>query len=87
MVWASWLTGATLGVEVGVGTSMTFGMAVGIETGTAGDGSGVTGATDCGVHWMGVAGCGTGLENLLWACSDMADGAFGSASLHLTLHS
>ena len=38
------------GVEVGVGTGVTFGMTVGVETGTAGFGSGVTGATDCGVH-------------------------------------
>ena len=43
-------TGATLGVEVGVGNRVTFGMAVGVETGTAGFGSGVTGATDCVVH-------------------------------------
>ena len=41
-------TGATLSVELGVGTGVTFGMAVGVETGTAGLGSGVTGATDCG---------------------------------------
>ena len=38
-------TGATLSVEVGVGTGVTFGIAVGVETGTAGFGSGVTGAT------------------------------------------
>ena len=43
-------TGATLSVEVGVGTGVTFGKAVGVETGTAGFGSGVTGTTDCGVH-------------------------------------
>ena len=43
-------TGATLGVELGVGIGVTFGMAVGVETRTAGLGSGVTGATDCGVH-------------------------------------
>ena len=42
-------TGATHHVEVGVGTGVTFGMAVGVETGTAGLGSGVTGATYCGV--------------------------------------
>ena len=42
-------TGTTLGVEVGVGTGVTFGMAVGVETGTAGFGSEVMGATDCGV--------------------------------------
>ena len=42
--------GATLSVEVVVGTGVTFGMAVGVETGTAGFGSGVTGPTDCGVH-------------------------------------
>ena len=42
-------TGATLSVDVGVGTVVTFGMAVGVETGTAVFGSGVTGATDCGV--------------------------------------
>ena len=41
-------TGATLSVEVGVGTGMTFGMPVGVETGTTGFGSGVMGATDCG---------------------------------------
>ena len=35
-------TGATLSVEVGVGTGMTFGMPVGVETGTTGFGSGVT---------------------------------------------
>ena len=40
-------TGATLSVEVDVGTVVTFGMAVGIETGTAGFGSGFMGATDC----------------------------------------
>ena len=49
-------TGTTLGVEVGVGTGVTFGMAVGVETGTTGFGSGVTSATNCGVHWMVVAG-------------------------------
>ena len=43
-------TGATLSVEVGVDTGATFGMAVDIEIGTAGFGSGITGATDCGVH-------------------------------------
>ena len=43
-------TGATLGVEVGVGTGVTFGMAVGVEIGIAGLGSVVTGATDCGAH-------------------------------------
>ena len=43
-------TGATLIVEVGIGTGVTFGMAVGVETGTAGFGFGVTCATDCGVH-------------------------------------
>ena len=42
-------TGATLGVEVGVGTGMTFGMVAGVETGKAGFGSGVTDATDCDV--------------------------------------
>ena len=42
-------TGATLDVEVGVGTGLTFGMDVGVETGTVGFGSGVTGATDCGI--------------------------------------
>ena len=42
-------TGVTLCIEVGVGSRVTFGMAVGVETGTAGFGSGVTGATDCGV--------------------------------------
>ena len=42
--------GATIGVEVGVGTGVTFGMPVGVETVTAGFGSGVTGVTDCGVH-------------------------------------
>ena len=42
-------TGATLIVEVGLATGVTFGMAVGVETGTAGFGSGVTGATDCSV--------------------------------------
>ena len=44
------LTGAILRVEVGLGIGMTFGMAVGVETGTTGFGSGVTSATDCGVH-------------------------------------
>ena len=43
-------TGVTLGVEVGVGTGVTFGMAVGVEIGIAGFGSGVTNATNCGVH-------------------------------------
>ena len=43
-------TGATLSAELGVGTGVTFGMAVGVETGTARLGSGVTGATECGVH-------------------------------------
>ena len=43
-------TGATLSVEVGVGTVVTFGTAVGVETGTAELGSGVMGATDCGAH-------------------------------------
>ena len=43
-------TGTTLNVEWGVGTWVTLGMAVGVEIGTAGLGSGVTGATDCGVH-------------------------------------
>ena len=42
-------TGATLGVEVDVGTGVTFDMAVGVDTGTAGFGSGVTGSTDHGV--------------------------------------
>ena len=42
-------TGATLSVQMGVGTGVTFGMALGVENGTAGFGSGVTGATDCGV--------------------------------------
>ena len=42
-------TGAILGVEVGVGTGMTFPVAEGVETGTTGFGSGVTGAADCGV--------------------------------------
>ena len=41
-------TGATLSVELGEGTGVTFGMAVGVETGTAGLGSGVRGATACG---------------------------------------
>ena len=41
--------GATLHVEVGVGTGVTFGVDVGVETGTAGFGSRVTGATNCGV--------------------------------------
>ena len=58
-------TVATLSVEVEVGTEVTFGLVVCIETGTAGFGSGVMGATDCGVHWMVVAGCGTGLGNLV----------------------
>ena len=39
----SWLQGAALGVEVGVG------MAVDVETGTEGFGSGITGAKNCGV--------------------------------------
>ena len=43
-------TGATLGVEVGVGTGVTFGMTVGVQTLTVGFGSGVTGVTDCGVY-------------------------------------
>ena len=43
-------TGATLGVEVGVGTGMTFSMVIGVETGTAGLDSGVLDATDCGAH-------------------------------------
>ena len=43
-------TGASLGVEVGLGTGVIFCMAVGVENGTAGFGSGVMGATDCGVH-------------------------------------
>ena len=43
-------TGATLGVEVGVGTRVTIGMAVGVETGTAGFCFGILGATDCGFH-------------------------------------
>ena len=43
-------TGATLSVEVSVGTGVTFGMAVSGETGTVGFGAGVMGATDCGVH-------------------------------------
>ena len=42
-------TGATHHVKVGVGTGVTFGMAVGVQTGIAGFGSGVTGATNCGV--------------------------------------
>ena len=43
-------TGATtLSVELDVGIGVTFGMAVGVETGTAGLGSGVPGVTDCGV--------------------------------------
>ena len=40
---------ATLRVEVGEGTGVNFGMAVGVENGTAGFSSWVTGATDCGV--------------------------------------
>ena len=43
-------TGATLSVEWGVGTGVTFGMAVSVETGSVGLGSGITCATDCGVH-------------------------------------
>ena len=43
-------TGAALSVEVGVGTGVIFGMAVGKEIGTAGPGSWVTGATVCGAH-------------------------------------
>ena len=43
-------TGATLGVDVGVGTGVTFGIAVGVETRTAGFGSYVTDATNYGVH-------------------------------------
>ena len=43
-------TGATYGVGVGVGTEVTFGVVVGVETGTAGFGSGVTGAMNCGVY-------------------------------------
>ena len=43
-------TGATVGVEVGVGTGVTIGMAVGVETRTAGFGFGVIGAADFGVH-------------------------------------
>ena len=43
-------TGATLSVKVGVSTGVIFGIAAGVETGTAGFGSGVMGATDCGVH-------------------------------------
>ena len=43
-------TGATLGVEVGAGSGVTFGMAIGVETGATGFGSRVTGATYCGVH-------------------------------------
>ena len=42
-------TGATISVEVGVGTGVTFGMVVSVETETAGFGSGVTGTNDCGV--------------------------------------
>ena len=44
------VAGATLGVEVGVGIGVTFDMAVGVETGTVGFGSGVMGAIDHGVH-------------------------------------
>ena len=62
-------------------------MAVTVQTGTVGFGSGVTGATNCGVYSVFVAGCGTGLENLVRAYSKVADGVLGSASLHLTLHS
>ena len=43
-------TGAILSEEVAVGTGVTFGMAVGVETGTVRFGSGDMGATDCGVH-------------------------------------
>ena len=43
-------TGATRCVGVGVGTGITFGMAEGVETGTADFDSQVMGATDCGVH-------------------------------------
>ena len=43
-------TGATWDVEVGVGIGVTFGMAVDVEPGTAGLGSGATYATDCGAH-------------------------------------
>ena len=42
-------TGATLSVEVGVGTGVTSGMAVDVETGTVGFGSGVMGANDGGI--------------------------------------
>ena len=42
----------TLSVEVGVGIGVTFGMAVGVETRTAGFGSRVMGTTDCDIHWM-----------------------------------
>ena len=41
---------ATLGVELGVGNGVNFGMAVGVETGIAGFGSGDTVAIDGGVH-------------------------------------
>ena len=40
-------TGATLGAAVVISTVVTFGVAVGVETGTAGCGSGVTGVTNC----------------------------------------
>ena len=43
-------TDTTFNVEHSVGTGMTFDMAVGVEIGTTGLSSGVTGATDCGVH-------------------------------------
>ena len=39
----------TLSVEVGVGTGVTCGVDAGVETWTAGFGSGVKGATDCHV--------------------------------------
>ena len=58
-------TGATLSVEMGVGIGVTFGMAVGVETRTAGLGCGVTGAIDCDVCLVAVAGCGTSLGNLV----------------------
>ena len=71
----------------GVGTGATFGVAVGVETKTAGFGFGVTGETGSEACWAVVVGCSIGLGNLVWACSDVAEGASGTASLHLTLHS
>ena len=43
-------TGATLSVELSIGTGVTFGMAVDVEIGTVGLGSGVMGAIGCGAH-------------------------------------